>query len=274
MSDLDRVLARIDADLDRSLDRLFDYLRIRSISTDPAFKDDCRAAAEHLAGDLRTVGFAAEVRPTAGHPVVVAKSNGTGRRVLFYGHYDVQPVDPLDLWVTPPFEPRITTLADGRKAIVARGAADDKGQVMTFVEACRAFVAVKGELPLPVTLLIEGEEECGSKSLPAWIGQNHAALKADLALVCDTGMWDPETPAITTSLRGLVYDEVRIKAANRDLHSGLYGGPARNPIRVLTRILGGLFDDDGRVTIPGFYDGITDPPADVLAAWRSLDLTS
>jgi amidohydrolase len=274
MSDLDRVLARIDADLDRSLDRLFNFLRIKSISTDPAFKDDCRAAAEHLAGDLRTVGFAAEVRPTAGHPVVLAKSNGAARRVLFYGHYDVQPVDPLDLWQTPPFEPRIATLPDGRKVIVARGAADDKGQVMTFVEACRAWKAVTGALPLAVTLLVEGEEECGSKNLPPFVAAAKAELAAEFALVCDTGMWDPTTPAITTALRGLVYDEVKIKAANRDLHSGMYGGAAQNPIRVLSRIIAGIHDADGRIAIPGFYDGIRELPADVKAQWATLDLTA
>src|ERR1043166_427377 len=221
MSDLDRVLARIDADFDRSLERLFDYLRIKSISTDPAFKDDCRAAAEHMAGDLRSIGFATEVHPTAGHPVVLAKSNGAGRRVLFYGHYDVQPVDPLDLWQTPPFEPRIATLPDGRKAIFARGACDDKGQVMTFIEACRAWKAVAGALPLDVTLLIEGEEEVGSKNFVPFLEANKDELKADYALICDTGMWDRDTPGITTSLRGLVFEEVRIKAASRDLHSGV-----------------------------------------------------
>ncbi len=273
MSELDRVLARIDADLDQSLARLFDYLRIKSISTDPAYQDACRSAAEHLAADLSTVGFAAEVRPTAGHPVVLAKSNGDGRRVLFYGHYDVQPVDPLDLWHTPPFEPRIATLPDGRKVIVARGAADDKGQVMTFVEACRAWKAVTGALPLPITILVEGEEECGSKNLPPFVEAAKAELAADVALVCDTGMWDPKTPAITTALRGLVYDEVKIKAADRDLHSGMFGGAAQNPIRVLTKVLGVIHDDNGKVTIPGFYDGIRELPADVMAQWAALDIT-
>lgn len=277
MSDLERVLARIDADLDRSLDRLFEFLRIKSISTDPAYKDDCRAAAGHLVGELRSVGFAAELRPTAGHPVVLGKSNGAdnggGRRVLFYGHYDVQPVDPLDLWKTPPFEPRIATLPDGRKAITARGAADDKGQVMTFVEACRAWKAVTGALPLGVTMLVEGEEECGSKNLPPFVAATKDELKAEVALVCDTSMWDPKTPAITTALRGLVYDEVRIKAADRDLHSGLFGGAAQNPIRVLAKILGGIHDDNGRITIPGFYDGIQELPPDVKAQWAALDLT-
>ncbi|HEY6994765.1 MAG TPA: M20/M25/M40 family metallo-hydrolase, partial [Xanthobacteraceae bacterium] len=150
---LPAVLKKIDADLDRSLERLFEFLRIQSISTDPAYKAQCQAAAEYVARDLSSIGFDTTVRPTEGHPIVVGKvdgkTNGTTPRVLFYGHYDVQPVDPLELWEAPPFAPRIATLPDGRKAIVARGACDDKGQVMTFVEACRAFVAVTGQLPLP-----------------------------------------------------------------------------------------------------------------------------
>ena len=275
MTPLDAVLARIDADLDASIERLFSLLRIPSISTDPAYQRECRVAAEHVAADLRGIGFAADLRETAGHPVVLAKTDGGGGpRVLFYGHYDVQPVDPLDLWETSPFAPRLATLSDGRKAIVARGACDDKGQVMTFIEACRAWKAVTGSLPLPVTILIEGEEECGSKSLPAWVGANTADLAADLALVCDTGMWDPVTPAITTSLRGLVYEEVTIKAANRDLHSGLFGGAAQNPIRVLTRILGSIHAENGRVTIPGFYDGVADLPPEVIRQWRMLGFTA
>jgi acetylornithine deacetylase/succinyl-diaminopimelate desuccinylase-like protein len=181
------------------------------------------------------------LRPTAGHPVVIGKSqngaNRQGPRVLFYGHYDVQPVDPLDLWQTPPFEPRVATIDGGRKIIVARGACDDKGQAMTFIEACRAFKAVTGELPLDITMMIEGEEECGSKHLFGFVRENAAELKRDLALVCDTGMWDADTPSITTSLRGLVYEEVRLTCADRDLHSGLFGGAARNPIHVLAAIL-------------------------------------
>jgi acetylornithine deacetylase/succinyl-diaminopimelate desuccinylase-like protein len=257
---LDAVLARIDADLDASLERLFALLRIPSISADPAFAGDCRAAADHLARELADVGFAPEVRPTGGHPVVMAKAEGAGPRVLFYGHYDVQPVDPLDLWQTPPFEPRLATLADGRKVILARGADDDKGQLMTFVEACRAWKAVTGTLPVAITMLIEGEEECGSHSLPAFLAAQRAELAAEVALVCDTSMWDVGTPAITTSLRGLVYDEVTVHAADRDLHSGLYGGPAQNPIRVLARIVAALHDEHGRIAIPGFYDGILDLP--------------
>jgi acetylornithine deacetylase/succinyl-diaminopimelate desuccinylase-like protein len=168
----------------------------------------------------------------------------------------------------------VTDHADGRKIIVARGAEDDKGQLMTFVEACRAWKQVTGSLPVDVTILIEGEEEIGSKNFVPFLEQNKDEFKtADFALVCDTGMWDPNTPAITTSLRGLVYEEVWIKAANRDLHSGVFGGGAQNPIRVLTKILGGLFDDDNRITIPGFYDGVKDLPPDILAQWKKLDLT-
>jgi len=278
MSTLDAVLARIDQDMDKSVERLFALLRIASVSTDPAFAQQCRAAAEHVAADLTSIGFDASVRPTAGHPVVVGKADGVangakGPRVLFYGHYDVQPVDPLNLWKTPPFEPRIETLPDGRKIIVARGACDDKGQAMTFIEACRAFKAVTGKLPLPITMMIEGEEECGSQHLFQFVRDNAAELKQDLALVCDTAMWDQKTPAVTTSLRGLVYEDVKITCADRDLHSGVFGGAAQNPLRLLAQILGALWDDNGRVTIPGFYDGVRELPADIKADLKALDLT-
>src|SRR5215470_1982406 len=274
MKTLDAVLNRIDQDIDHSVDRLFALLRIASVSTDPAFKDQCRAAAEHVAADLKSIGFEATVRPTAGHPVVVGKSNGAaGPRVLFYGHYDVQPVDPLNLWKTPPFEPRIETLPDGRKIIVARGACDDKGQLMTFVEACRAFKAVTGKLPLPITMMIEGEEECGSKNLFGFVRDNAAEFRLDMAMVCDTGMWNAETPAVTTSLRGLLYEEVKLRAADRDLHSGLFGGAARNPIHVIADIIAALHDKDGRVTVPGFYEGVRELPADIKADLAALHLT-
>jgi acetylornithine deacetylase/succinyl-diaminopimelate desuccinylase-like protein len=271
---LPAVLDRIDADLDKSLERLFAFLRIQSVSTDPAYAQHCREAAEFVSKDLASLGFEASVRPTGGHPVVIGKApNGSGPRVLFYGHYDVQPVDPLDLWETPPFEPRITTLPDGRKIIVARGACDDKGQVMTFIEACRAFKAVTGKLPLPITMMIEGEEECGSNHLFGFVKDNAAELRQDLALVCDTSMWDPATPLITTSLRGLVYEEVRLTCADRDLHSGIFGGAAQNPLRVLSRILAGLHDDNGRVTLPGFYDGVRELPPDIKQDLAGLNLT-
>ena len=274
---LPAVLQQIDAGLDQSLERLFEFLRIQSISTDPAYSKECQTAAAYVAKDLSGIGFQTSIRQTEGHPIVVGKGGGEGDgkrpRVLFYGHYDVQPVDPLDLWDTPPFTPRIATLPDGRKIIVARGACDDKGQVMTFVEACRAFVAVTGQLPLPITMMIEGEEECGSNHLFGFVKDNAAEFKLDLALVCDTSMWDQATPMVTTSLRGLVYEEVKLTCADRDLHSGLFGGAAQNPLRVLARILAAMHDDNGRVTIPGFYDGVKDLPPDIKADLKGLDLT-
>src|SRR6266700_1415009 len=275
MSVLDAVLNRIDQDLEQSLDRLFALLRIASISTDPAYKPQCRAAAEHVAKDLASIGFDCSIRPTAGHPIVVGKGgDGSGPRTLFYGHYDVQPVDPLDLWETSPFAPRIATLPDGRKIIVGRGACDDKGQVMTFVEACRAFKAVTGRLPLPITMMIEGEEECGSKNLFGFVKDNADELRRDFALVCDTSMWDTTTPAITTSLRGLVYEEVQLTYADRDLHTEVFGGAAQNPLRVLARILAALHDDQGRITVPGFYDGVHELPPEVRADLAGLNLTA
>ena len=273
MNAIDAVLDRIDHDLDASLERLFALLRIQSISTDPTYADQCRAAAAHVAADLETIGFATDIRPTAGHPVVVAKApGGAGPSVLFYGHYDVQPVDPLSLWDSPPFEPRIVTLPDGRKAISARGACDDKGQIMTFIEACRAYRAVAGKLPLPITLMIEGEEECGSAHLFGFVRDNADEFRRDIGLVCDTGMWNAETPSVTTSLRGLLYEEVKIRCADRDLHSGLFGGAAQNPIRVLAKIIAAIHDDSGRITIPGFYDGVNELPPDIKADLVALDL--
>lgn len=269
------VLAAIDRDLDQSLERLFALLKIPSVSTDPAFAGDCRKAADWLARDLASIGFEAGVRTTRGHPMVVAHSraNGSGRapRILFYGHYDVQPPDPLELWETPPFEPRTVT-SNGRKQIVARGAADDKGQLMTFVEACRAFVAVEGKLPAPVTILFEGEEETGSPSLKPFLDANRDELKADLALVCDTDMWDANTPAVTTMLRGLVLEEVIVRGASRDLHSGLFGGPAINPIHALARVLAEIHDADGRIAVPGFYDGVRELAPEIRKQWMSLGL--
>jgi acetylornithine deacetylase/succinyl-diaminopimelate desuccinylase-like protein len=275
MSDLDTVLNDIDRDLDNALERLFAWLKIPSISTDPAYAGHCRAAADWLNEHLHALGFQASVRETPGHPVVVAHyaKNAGAPHVLFYGHYDVQPVDPLEQWQTPPFEPRLATLPDGRRAISARGACDDKGQVMTFIEACRAWKAMTGELPVAVTFLIEGAEEDGSKFLPEFVAANRDELKADVALVCDTGMWDRTTPSITTSLRGLVYEEIIVRCADRDLHSGLFGGAARNPIHVLAKIVADLHDESGRVAMPGFYEGVPETPPEVLAQWKRLNLT-
>lgn len=271
MAPLDKVLATIDANLEAALKRLFQLVEIKSVSTDPAFAGDCIKAAEWLVGELRSLGFEASLRQTPGHPIIVANAKGPRPdvpHVLFYGHYDVQPADPLDLWETPPFEPRIAETANGTQ-IIGRGVADDKGQLMTFVEACRAFKETGG-LPCEITILIEGEEETGSPSLPGFLAENKAELQADLALVCDTGMWDRSTPAITIMLRGLVLEEVIIRGADRDLHSGLFGGAAVNPIHVLARVIADLRDPDGHITLPGFYDGVAELPEEIAAQWRNL----
>ena len=276
MTSLAPVLAALDENLDASLQRLNDLIRIPSISTDPAYGAECRRAAEWLVADLKSIGFDASVRDTAGHPMVVAHHDGPAGspHVLFYGHYDVQPVDPLDLWEADPFAPALKEIEPGRKVITGRGSSDDKGQLMTFVEACRAYKAAHGALPCKVSILFEGEEESGSPSLKPFLEANAEELKADFAMVCDTGMWDRDTPAICTALRGLVGEEVVVKAANRDLHSGEFGGAAANPIRVLARILGQLHDDTGRVTVPGFYDGVEETPSQILKQWESLGETA
>ncbi len=272
MATIDDVLAKIDANQTGALDRLFSLLSIPSVSTDPARIADCVRAADWLVDELKGLGFEISRRETDGKPMVVGHAKGVRRdapHVLFYGHYDVQPPEPLELWEKPPFEPRLVDAPTGQR-IVARGAADDKGQLMTFVEACRAFRETGG-LPCDVSVLFEGEEEIGSPSLPGFMTKNAKELKADVMLVCDTAMWDRATPAITTMLRGLVMEEVILRGANRDLHSGLYGGAAINPIRVLARALADLHDDNGAVTLPGFYEGVDELPEEIAAQWHELD---
>ena len=266
---LDAVLARVDADLPVALDRLLDLLRIPSISTDPAHTADCARAADWLVADLASLGFDAAARATPGHPMVVAHGGSGEPHLLFYGHYDVQPVDPLTLWDRPPFEPEIQHTAKGR-VIRGRGSSDDKGQLMTFVEALRAWIAIHGTLPCRLTIFLEGEEESGSPSLVPFLQDNAAELKADIALICDTGLFDGTAPAIVTMLRGLLGEEITLRAAARDLHSGMYGGLAQNPIRVLTRILAGMHDDTNRVTIPGFYDDVDELPEAIRSQWQNL----
>ena len=256
---LETVLRHADTQFEQSQANLFDLLRIPSISAQPAHQQDCRHAAEWWREQLIGLGFRADIRPTAGHPVVVGHHDGPadyrGPHVLFYAHYDVQPVDPLDLWHSPPFEPQLVDGPHGKR-FVARGAVDDKGQSVMFLEALRAWHAAGGGIPARLTVLVEGEEEVGSPNLEPFVAEHKADLASDLALISDTGMWDIDTPAVTTRLRGMAYIEVTLKAANRDLHSGLFGGSALNPINALTRILGELKDADGRIQLPGFYDRV------------------
>ncbi|HEX7532201.1 MAG TPA: M20/M25/M40 family metallo-hydrolase [Methyloceanibacter sp.] len=272
---LARVLDRLAKHEAASLERLFQLLAIPSVSTDPSHHEACVAAAACCAEALREIGFDARVEPTLGKPMVVAhwRAKDAGERrphVLFYGHYDVQPPDPLEQWDAPPFAPRLVEDPRHGNMIVARGASDDKGQLMTFIEACRAWLSEHGSLPVDVSMLIEGEEESGSPSLAPFLAVHGDELKADLALVCDTGQWDADTPAVTAFLRGLAYSEITVTGPSRDLHSGLYGGPARNPLQALSQLLSGLHDKDGRVAIPGFYDSVRQPPPGELAAWRAL----
>ena len=266
---LDATLDRIDANLPQALDRLTELLRIPSISTDPAYNADCARTADWLSAELQSLGFEARVAPTPGHPMVVAHGGTGDRHILFYGHYDVQPVDPLELWSRDPFDPVIEDSPKG-KVIRARGASDDKGQLMTFIEACRAWKDVHGTLPGRITIFLEGEEESGSPSLVPFMEQNREELTADLALICDTGLYGDRAPAISIMLRGMVKTEFTIHAASRDLHSGMYGGLARNPLHVMARLLGRLHDDNGRVMVPGFYDDVAELPDNVRAQWQGL----
>lgn len=269
---LDAVLARIDADLPESIDRLMQLLRIQSISTDPAYKAEVDRAADWLVADLASIGIAAEKRPTSGHPMVVGhvgEENSDAPHLLFYGHYDVQPVDPLDLWKTPPFEPQLEDTPAGQ-VIRGRGASDDKGQLMTFVEACRAWKAVNGALPCRITFFFEGEEESGSPSLVPFMEANAEELKADLALICDTSMVSRGVPSIASQLRGMLKDEFTITGPRIDLHSGHYGGPGLNPLREMARLVASFYDEDsGRIAVEGFYEGVHEVPAEQLRQWQN-----
>jgi acetylornithine deacetylase/succinyl-diaminopimelate desuccinylase-like protein len=272
MTATENVLARIDAGLTAREAWLLDWLRIPSISAQPAHAADCRAAAEIARGELEAIGFSAGLRETPGHPIVLAHHPGPGDsapHLLFYGHYDVQPADPLALWTSPPFEPVIVDGPRGRR-VVARGAVDDKGQVAMWLGALRAWVEETGSLPVQVTVLIEGEEEVGSHNLEPFLKAHRGEMRADVAVISDTGMWDIDTPAITASLRGLVYMQVLLKAANRDLHSGMYGGSALNPINALVAALAKLRDANGRITLPGFYDNVAEVPAEQADQWKTL----
>lgn len=277
-------LEYIESNFDQSVDRLSKWLEIPSIGTDPAHQQDCVKAAQWLADQLNEIGLSSQLCKTPGQPVVMAHypgpANYTGPHILFYGHYDVQPADPVDLWQSPPFQPTIRDSTHGGKCIVARGAVDDKGQVLTFVEALRAWKQSTGEIPCRITCLIEGEEESGSVNLNNFLtamknkisgNQNPAGSPCDFVLVSDTGMWDINTPAITSSLRGLVYVEITVHGPNHDLHSGAAGGCVPNPINELTRILGKLHCPETRkVNLPGFYDDVLPITTDMRKEWESL----
>ncbi len=267
-----KVMDSIEAHFDDSVARLQAILRVPSISTDPAHVDDVRAAAEWFGREFEHLGFSCEVVDTPGHPMVFAERKAPSDdapTVLYYGHYDVQPADPLDQWNSPPFDPVIVDDANGGR-IVARGAVDDKGQVMTFIEAFRAWIDATGDIPVGVKVMLEGEEESGSESLEGFLDAFKDRLAADVCVVSDTGMWNAETPAITTMLRGMVYLEAEVRGPGHDLHSGMYGGAIANPANVLSRIIGSLHRDDGSVAVPHFYDGVADPPQRILDQWRDL----
>ncbi|MDX1350468.1 MAG: dipeptidase [Putridiphycobacter sp.] len=258
----------IKANKDKFLDQLFELLKIPSVSADPAYAKDVKKTAEYLAKEFTDLGLdAVEIVETAGHPIVYAEKiiNPELPTVLVYGHYDVQPADPLDLWESGPFEPVIKkTDIHPEGAIFARGSCDDKGQMYMHVKAIEAMLKTNN-LACNVKLMIEGEEEVGSANLETFIKANVDKLKADVILVSDTGMISNDTPSITTGLRGLSYVEVEVTGPNRDLHSGLYGGAVANPINILCEMIASLHDENNHITIPGFYDRVVDLTAEERA---------
>lgn len=249
----------IENNKENFLNQLFDLLRIPSISADPAYADEVGAAARSVASHLEKAGAdKVEIFETAGYPIVYGEKIIDPKlpTVLVYGHYDVQPADPIELWTSPAFEPVIKkTAIHPEGAIFARGACDDKGQMFMHVKAFEAMMA-SGELACNVKFMIEGEEEVGSANLGIFVAEHKALLKADIILVSDTGMLANDTPSITTGLRGLSYVEVEVTGPNRDLHSGLYGGCVANPINVLAKMIASLHDENNHITIPGFYDKV------------------
>ncbi|QYK41985.1 MAG: M20/M25/M40 family metallo-hydrolase [Paracoccaceae bacterium] len=270
MAELDAVLDLIDSRLDASVADLLELIAIPSVSSEPKGAAGIAAAAEWLCARLAGNGFSARVVQTEGHPVVLGTSAPCdGPVLLFYGHYDVQPVgDPAD-WTHAPFAPRLIR-EDGVTRFYGRGASDSKSQHWAFVEALRAWHQVHGGFPGRIVILLEGEEESGSLSLPAFLETHRAELACDVAFICDAEMWSREQPALTTQIKGLIHERVTIRGPNPDLHSGHWGAVAVNPIRVLAGLLAGLHDAQGRVTIPGFYDGVPDIPPRLRAEWAGL----
>ena len=272
MFNIAKVLADIEADSDQNIDLLVDLLKIKSISTIPDYADECYQAAGWLKAFLDSFGMDAIIYESEGHPIVFSDyqtSRPEAKTILFYGHYDVQPVDPVSLWDSDPFDPVLSSI-DNEPCIIARGASDDKGQLLTFLIALKYIKNEVGELPFSLKIILEGEEECGSKTLPIFLEDYKDKLSADIAYVCDTGMWDKDTPAITRSLRGLLSEEFKIIGPDRDLHSGEFGGVAWNPIRIITKILSDVYDDEGKVTIPNFYDGVNEVNENIINSWKKL----
>lgn len=248
---MDAALAYARDHADRFVEELKDWLRIPSISTDPAYRSDVRRAADWLADRFREAGMTeVDVMETGGHPVVYAAhiSDPSKPTVLVYGHYDVQPPDPLELWESPPFEP---VEKDGH--LVARGSSDDKGQAFMHVKAAEALLKSGTGLPVNLKFMIEGEEESGSVNLNPFIEKHADLLKADVVMISDTGLFAPGVPSITYGLRGLAYVEVTLQGPARDLHSGMYGGAVHNPVNALCRMIADLHDAGHRVTVEGFY---------------------
>ncbi len=267
MNSLDEILQQLRNGHDRFLDELKEFLAIPSISADSRYQRECSQAADWVKEQLSRAGFQTERIDTPGHPIVYGEWLGAAGQptVLVYGHYDVQPPDPLDLWTTPPFEP---TLRDGK--LYARGATDDKGQLFTHVKSVETWQNVAGRLPVNVKFLIEGEEEVGSNHLDRFLEAEKDRLACDVAVVSDTAQYGEGIPAITYGLRGILAAEVTVDGPNRDLHSGVFGGAVANPANVLVELLGRLHDEQGRVTIPGFYDDVVPLTEEERAGFAAL----
>ena len=283
---MEKATQYIHENKERFLEELFELLRIPSVSADPKYKDDVARCADKVAEHLRNAGADnVEICPTAGHPIVYGEKliNPSLPTVLVYGHYDVQPADPFDLWHTPPFEPVIRkTEVHPEGAIFARGSCDDKGQMFSHVKAFEAMMKTDS-LPCNIKFMIEGEEECGSNNLGPFVKANKARLKSDVILISDTSIIANDTPSIDCGLRGLSYLEVEVTGSNRDLHSGVYGGAVSNPINILAKMVASMHDENNHITIPGFYDKVHEltsaereelnkAPFDVEAYKRDLDI--
>ncbi|MEZ6063816.1 MAG: dipeptidase [Planctomycetaceae bacterium] len=250
---MDSIISRLKSTRDAAQEQLFDFLRIPSISADSRHKPDMQRCAEFVRSAMEAAGLTAQINPTKGHPIVYGERIADESRptILIYGHYDVQPPDPLELWTSPPFEP---TVRDGK--IYARGATDDKGQLFTHLKSIEAWIQETGSLPVNIKFVVEGEEEVGSNNLDLFLKDNTDRLKADVAVISDSSQYGDGVPAIQYGLRGIVAAEVQLTGPSKDLHSGVFGGAVANPVNALTRLCGSLVDENGRVQIPGFYDDV------------------